>query len=171
MALRGWSGGVTEAEEALEAFRQIGAGLWGVEVLAILAEVYADAGRSTEALKHLEASLAEGRRTGERWREAEVHRLLGELLLRMSPAAHHEAEESFSRALQVAREQHAKSLELRDAMSLSRLWCRLHKLGDARHLLAEVYGYFTEALDTTNLREAKALLSELSHTGTATRAL
>jgi predicted ATPase len=164
MALRGWSGGVTEAEEALEAFRQIGAGLWGVEVLAILAEVYADAGRSTEALKHLEASLAEGRRTGERWREAEVHRLLGELLLRMSPGAHHEAEVSFSQALQVAREQHAKSLELRAALSLSRLWCRLHKRGDARHLLAEVYGYFTEDLDTADLRDAKALLSELSHT-------
>jgi len=80
MALRGWSGGVTEAEEALEAFRQIRAGLWGVEVLAILAEVNADAERSTEALEHLEASLAEGRRTGERWREAEVHRRLGELL-------------------------------------------------------------------------------------------
>ena len=102
---------------------QTGAGLWGVEVLAILAEVYADAERYTEALEHLEASLAEGRRTGERWREAEVHRLLGELLLRMSPAAHHAAEESFSQALQVAREQHAKSLELRAALSLSRLWC------------------------------------------------
>jgi len=164
MALRGWSGGVTEAEEALAAFRQIGAGLWAVEVLAILAEVYADAQRSTEALKHLEASLAEGRRTGERWREAEVHRLLGELLLRMSPAAHHEAEESFSQALQVAREQHAKSLELRAALSLSRLWCRLDKRADAHHLLAGVYGYFTEDFDTADLRDAKALLGELSHT-------
>ena len=76
---------------------QTGAGLWGVEVLAILAEVYADAERYTEALEHLEASLAEGRRTGERWREAEVHRLLGELLLRMSPAAHHEAKSRFHR--------------------------------------------------------------------------
>jgi class 3 adenylate cyclase/predicted ATPase/chloramphenicol 3-O-phosphotransferase len=164
MALRGWSGGVTEAEEALAAFRQIGAGLWAVEVLAILAEVYADAERSTEALEHLEASLAEGRRTGERWREAEVHRLLGELLLRMSPAAHHEAEESFSQALQVAREQHAKSLELRAALSLSRLWCRLDKRADAHHLLAGVYGYFTEDFDTADLRDAKALLGELSHT-------
>jgi class 3 adenylate cyclase/predicted ATPase len=164
MALRGWSGGVTEAEEALEAFRQTGAGLWGVEVLAILAEVYADAERSTEALEHLEASLAEGRRTGERWREAEVHRRLGELLLRMSPAAHHEAEESFSQALQVAREQHAKSLELRAALSLSRLWCRLDKRADAHHLLAGVYGYFTEDFDTADLRDAKALLGELSHT-------
>ena len=164
MALRGWSGGVTEAEEALEAFRQIGAGLWGVEVLAILAEVYADAERSTEALKHLEASLAEGRRTGERWREAEVHRLLGEILLKMSPAAHYEAEESFSQALQVAREQHAKSLELRAALSLSRLWCRLDKRADAHHLLAGVYGYFTEDFDTADLRDAKAFLGELSHT-------
>src|SRR5215471_8015568 len=124
MALRGWTGGVTEAEEALAAFREIGAGLWGVEVLAILAQAYADAERFPEALKLLEASLAEGRRTGERWREAEVHRLLGELLLRMSPADHREAEASLAQALQVAREQHAKSLELRAALSLSRLWGR-----------------------------------------------
>ena len=90
--------------------------------------------------------------------------LLGELLLRMSPAAHHEAEELFSQALQVAREQHAKSLELRAALSLSRLWCRLDKRADAHHLLAGVYGYFTEDFDTADLRDAKAFLGELSHT-------
>ena len=82
----------------------------------------------------------------------------------MSPAAHHEAEESFSQALHVAREQHAKSLELRAALSLSRLWCRLDKRADAHHLLTGVYGYFTEDFDTADLRDAKALLGELSHT-------
>jgi adenylate cyclase len=82
----------------------------------------------------------------------------------MSPAAHHEAEVSFSQALQVAREQHAKSLELRAALSLSRLWCRLDKRADAHHLLAGVYGYFTEDFDTADLRDAKAFLGELSRT-------
>jgi predicted ATPase len=79
----------------------------------------------------------------------------------ISPFATSEA--SFSRALQVAREQHARSLELRAALSLSRLWCRHDKREDAHHLLAGVYGHFNENFDTADLRDAKALLGQLSH--------
>ena len=93
---------------------------------------------------------------------AELHRLKGELLLKRSPQNSSNAETSYKKALEVARSQQAKSLELRAAMSLSRLWQQQGKKREARHLLAEIYGWFTEGFDTADLKEAKALLDELS---------
>ena len=99
--------------------------------------------------------------TGERWREVELHWLRGELLLAVSAENHREAEACFRQALTIAHRQQAKSLELRTAMSLSRLWQQQGKRSEARELLAPIYGWFTEGFDTTDLQEAKALLEEL----------
>ena len=94
--------------------------------------------------------------------EAELYRLQGELLLHQTvPDAQH-AEACFCQALATARRQQAKSLELRAAMSLARLWQRQGKRADACQMLAEVYGWFTEGFDTADLQEAKALLDALT---------
>jgi len=108
-------------------------------------------------------------KTGERYYEAELHRQRGELLLRREAKSHpapdsweqHEAETCFQHALDVSRQQQAKSLELRAAMSLARLWQHQGKRQEAYALLAPIYGWFTEGFDTTDLQEAKALLAEL----------
>jgi len=97
----------------------------------------------------------------ERLWEAEVHRLRGVLLLRQTGTPQEKAEACFLQALDVARRQQAKSLELRAAMSLARLWQQRGKRAEARELLAPVYGWFTEGFDTADLQEAKALLTEL----------
>jgi predicted ATPase len=94
--------------------------------------------------------------------EAELSRLKGEFLLVRSAEDHREVESSFQQAFQIARRQQAKSLELRAAMSLARLWQRQGQRAEARQLLAEIYGWFTEGFDTADLKEAKALLQELS---------
>jgi predicted ATPase len=100
--------------------------------------------------------------TKERWYEAEVNRIAGEIaLLSLEPDVLN-AEMYFGRALAVAREQQAKSWELRAAMSLARLWRDQGKRQQARGLLASVYGWFTEGFDTLDLKEAKALLEELA---------
>jgi predicted ATPase len=100
-------------------------------------------------------------KTGERQHEAELLRLKGELLLKQDVLATQGAESCFRQALDIARRQQAKSLELRAAVGLSRQWQRQGKRDDARELLAPVYGWFTEGFDTADLQEAKALLEEL----------
>jgi predicted ATPase len=97
----------------------------------------------------------------ERYWEAEVCRLQGVLLLRQPETPQAEAEARFQRALDVAHRQQAKSLELRAAMSLGRLWQQQGKRDEAHDLLAPIYGWFTEGFDTADLQEAKALLEEL----------
>jgi predicted ATPase len=101
-------------------------------------------------------------KTGERFYEAELRRIQGALLLVRSAENHGKAEASFQQALLVARHQQAKSLELRAAISLSRLWQQQGKHAEARQLLADIYGWFTEGFDTADLQEAKALLEELA---------
>jgi len=108
----------------------------------------------TEALATLPTS-------GACWWEAELHRLRGTLLLQHGAAQPEEADACFQQALTVARRQQAKSLELRAAMSRSRLWQQQGKRQKAYDLLAPIYGWFTEGFDTADLREAKALLEEL----------
>jgi predicted ATPase len=130
--------------------------------LVFLAEAYGSAGRPEEGLRALAEAQALIRATGERRGEAELHRLNGELLLMGSTPNAIRAEVCLQRALEVARHQQAKSLELRAAMSLSRLWQRQGKRDEARQLLMEVYGWFTEGFETVDLQEAKALLEELS---------
>jgi predicted ATPase len=139
--------------------------------LALLAVGYGKAGQSDEGLSALAEALALVERTGERFYEAELYRLKGELTLQkfqvsgstfqaVSPPA--EAEECFLKAIKIVRRQQAKSLELRAVVSLSRLWQSQGKKGEARRMLAEIYGWFTEGFDTTDLKEAKALLEELA---------
>ncbi len=100
--------------------------------------------------------------TGERWWEAELHRLTGESLLRRAIPAAPQAETCLHQALAIARRQQAKSWELRAAMCLGRLWQRQGKRAAAHALLADIYGWFTEGFDTPDLQEAKALLEGLA---------
>src|SRR5262249_29284440 len=101
-------------------------------------------------------------RSKEKWCEAEVHRIAGEVALKSSALETQKAEKYFERALSsVARQQQQKSWELRAAMSMARLWRDQGKVREARELLAPVYGWFTEGFDTRDLKEAKALLDEL----------
>jgi predicted ATPase len=100
--------------------------------------------------------------TKERWCEAEVHRMAGEITLLAPEPDAAKAETYFDSTLAVARQQQAKSWELRAAMSLARLWRDQGKVQQARELLAPVYGWFTEGFDTRDLKEAKALLDELA---------
>ncbi len=107
-----------------------------------------------EALNKVKASNA-------RWPEAELHRIKGELLLMQSANQQAESEACFGRAIEITRQQNAKSLELRAAMSLSRLWRDQGKRAKALDLLAPTYHWFTEGFDTADLKEAGALLDEL----------
>ena len=106
-------------------------------------------------------ALAVVEKTAERFHEAELHRLNGDFLLRLSSDNQTEAETCFHQALSVAQSQQAKSLELRAAASLSRLYQQQGKRGEARELLEPVYSWFTEGHDTADLIDAKALLVEL----------
>lgn len=129
---------------------------------ALLAEAYGKAGHSVEGLNVVTDALAKARQTESRTYEAELYRIKGELLLRQAVVDEEQVESCFQQAIDVARVQDAKSWELRAAMSLSRLWQRQGKRDDARKLLGEVYGWFTEGFDTADLRDAKALIEELS---------
>jgi predicted ATPase len=100
--------------------------------------------------------------TEARWWEAELYRLRGDLLLHLPNPDVSQAEASFHQALDVARRQQAKALELRTALSLSRLWQHRGKRTEARQLLADIYRWFTEGFDTADLLAAKALLEELA---------
>ena len=100
--------------------------------------------------------------TKEKWSEPEVNRVAGEIALMSRQPDAAKAEASFERALEVARQQQAKSWELRAAMSMAWLWRDQGKRDEARDLLAPVYGWFSEGFDTLDLKEAKALLDELA---------
>jgi predicted ATPase len=113
-------------------------------------------------LRVIAEALASVHDSAERCYEAELYRLQGELLLARPAELHAEAAACFCQALAVARQQQAKSLELRAAMSLSRLWQQQGKRAEAHQLLAPIYGWFTEGFDTPDLQEAKALLADLS---------
>ena len=104
--------------------------------------------------------MSRGRETNERWWDAELHRLRAELLLAGGAEAA-EAEAALRRALEIARGQQAKSLELRAARTLARLWAGSGRTAEARDLLAPVYSSFTEGLETPDLEAARALLSSL----------
>jgi hypothetical protein len=106
--------------------------------------------------------IAQNLRTKQRWWEAEVHRVAGEIALRSPEPNAAKAQAYFQRALVVARQQQAKSWELHASMSLARLWRDQGKVQQARELLAPVYGWFTEGFDTRDLKAAKALLEELA---------
>jgi adenylate cyclase len=200
--LRGWTlamqghgeEGIALLRQGLAAFRATGAEFHRPVYLALLAEAYGEIGRYEEGLNTVAEALDAVDKTGERFYEAELYRIKGELTLqKLSVAgsqlsehsrmgiAHHEvtvaeagteggahptgeaeAEACFLKALAIARQQQAKSLELRAATSLARLWQQQGKQAEARALLAPVYQWFTEGFDTKDLQEAKTLLEELN---------
>ncbi len=131
-------------------------------LIAVLAEALGNTGSAEEGLRSLNQALAVGADSGMVFWEVELHRLSGELLLCRSAGSRAEAEASYNQAIAVARRQQAKSLELRAATSLARLWHDQGRSGEARDLLAPVYDWFTEGFDTADLKDAKALLDTLA---------
>jgi adenylate cyclase len=127
--------------------------------LGTIAQLQLEMGASREGLATIDEALAFIEATGERFWEAEIHRLNGALLLLDGEGEGGEA--CFRKGLEVARSQGARSLELRAATSLSQLWRDASREDEARSLLASVYGGFTEGFDTEDLRDAKALLDSL----------
>jgi predicted ATPase len=126
-----------------------------------LAEAYAQSGQPGEGLKTLEAAFDSIEQTDEHHWEVEVHRIQGELLLMQGDES--QAENSFQKAIEIARRQSAKSWELRATMSLARLWHKRGRTADARQELEEIYNWFTEGFDTPDLKDAKSLLEKLSN--------
>ena len=171
--LRGWAlaaGGHVEEgraqlQQGVAAYQATGMTGFRAYSLALLTEASAQMDHTTEGLEALAEALATLTTSGHRWWEAELYRLKGALLLQRSAAQLGEAEACFQQALEVARRQQAKSLELRAAMSLSRLWQQQGKRQEAHDLLAPVYGWFTEGFETADLREARGLLDELAGGG------
>ncbi|MBI3048433.1 MAG: AAA family ATPase [Acidobacteria bacterium] len=160
--------GIAEMRENLAAYERLGNELSRPHFLALLAEVLASSGRSQEGLAAIAEAFASLEHTGERYYEAELHRLRGELLLQSGSGQDGvEAEACFHRALEVARRQQAKSLELRSATSLARLWLQQGRGAEAGALLAGTFGWFTEGLDQPDLREARTLIEDASRQGPA----
>jgi class 3 adenylate cyclase/predicted ATPase len=186
--LRGWrlaergqtEEGIAQIRQGLAAWRATGAELWRPYFLALLAEAHGKAGQTEEGLSALAEALTLVSKTGECWYEAELYRLKGTLTLQKfqvsgstfqvtnpqsltpNPQAEAEAEGCFWKAIEIARKQQAKSLELRATVSLARLWQQQGKQKEAHKMLADIYGWFTEGFDTKDLQEAKALLAELA---------
>lgn len=185
--------GIVQMQHGLTIFRAAGAVTGLPAFLATLAEAYGKVERPQEGLTVLAEALAIVAKTGERFHEAELYRLKGELVLQsgvrglaspeegqkskvkgqkskvpnpqsqiLDPSPQGEAEACFHKAIEIARKQQAKSLELRAVMSLSRLWQQQGKRHAARQRLAEIYNWFTEGFDTRDLKEAAVLLEELS---------
>ena len=168
-SLRGWAlamqgqgeEGMAQVRQGIAACRATGAALLVPYFCTVLAEVSAHLGHTEDGLQALAEAHTLVEQHEERWWEAEVCRLRGVLLLRQPGTPQAEAETWLRRALDVARRQEAKSLELRAAMSLSRLWQQQGKQTEAHALLAPIYGWFTEGFDTVDLQDAKVLLEEL----------
>lgn len=167
VCLLGWAEGVDGDETAgIEMLRQ---GLDEMQArrglllhayfLTLLAEVYGRAGQLDRGLQALDAALAEAEQTGERWWAAEMHRGRGDLLREQGDDR--AAEQAYLRAIEIARGQQARSLELRATTALCRLWARQGKNTPAHQLLSEIYGWFTEGFATHDLRAAKELLQQL----------
>jgi tetratricopeptide (TPR) repeat protein len=153
--------GIDQLRRGQQAFLSTGAELFQPWFRFLLAESYRKAGQPDDAMAEINEALAVVEKTEERFVETELYRLRGELLL-TSGATATEAEVCFHKAIEVAWKQSAKSLELRAATSLARLWREQGKREEARRTLAEIYGWFTEGFDTADLQEAKALLEELA---------
>jgi predicted ATPase len=169
-SLRGWAmaeqgrneEGIAQIQEGLATSRVTGSQLRRPYFLTLLAEAGRETGRLDDGLRALREALAAADEHKNRQYEAETHRLRGELLLKQDDSNVLEAESCFQRAIEMARKQSAKSLELRATMSLARLLAKQGHRDDARTMLAKIYNWFTEGFDTADLKDAKALLEELS---------
>jgi tetratricopeptide (TPR) repeat protein len=158
--------GLSHLLDGLKAWKSTGAEMAVPTFQLRLGEVYAAAGKFDEGLAAVSDGLAFAVRNNDCSYDAALHRLKGELLLRKSKrnstGTSREAETCFRRAIEVARKQKARSLELRAAIRLARLWQTMGKAREASHMLKTIYGWFTEGFDTPDLKEAKRLLDELS---------
>jgi predicted ATPase len=156
--------GIAQLRQGLTAFGATGGATHRTYHLALLAEALGREGQTEEGLAVLAEAMALLHGTGEAFHGAELHRLQGEFLLRQdsTEGVCREAEACFLQALAIARQQQAKSLELRAVMSLTRLYQKQNRQAEAQPMLAECYAWFTEGFDTPDLQEAKALLEMLS---------
>ena len=152
--------GIVIMREGLETAKALGQHLYQSPTLCILGEALAKDGQIEEGLDTLSKALAQIEETNERHWEAELYRMRGELHLMLGEED--EAEASFEKAIEVARRQSAKSWELRAATGLARLWQKQGRRDEAQKILVQIYGWFTEGFDTPDLREARALLEEIS---------
>ena len=168
--LRGWAmaqqglneEGIAQMKEGLAASRATGAGTGRSHWLSLLAQACIESGRLNDGQSVLAEAQAFANGTEGHGYDAEIHRLKGELLLRQGDSNAAEAQKCFERAIEIARNQSAKSLELRAAIRLARLLAKQGRRDEARTILAQIYGWFTEGFDTTDLKDAKALLEELN---------
>ena len=151
---------VQQITSALVVYRSTGATLLTAHVLSYLAKSQASLGQFEDAWRSIGDATRTLNVTNERWCEADIFRIAGEIALQSPDRDAKKAEAYFERALAVARKQRAKSFELRAATSRARLWRDQGRLADARDLVASVYAWFTEGFDTLDLRQAKALLDE-----------
>ena len=154
--------GLQQMRDGLDAYQATGGLFQRTYYLAMFADALNAEGLPEEGLEALQEAAKLAETSGEVYYEAEIHRLRGELLLAASPQAAAEAEACYQQALEVARRQEVKSLELRAAASLVRLWWQQGRQKDAYELLAPIYDWFSEGFDTADLKDAKELLSELS---------
>ena len=162
--------GIAQARQGLVALHALGSALGQTPVLGWQAAAYCRLGRVEEGLATVAEGLAASEKTGECFFEAELHRLRGELLLKRD--AHEseskvegEAQVCFRHSIEVARHQQAKSLELRATTSIARLLAKQNRRAEAHTMLAGIYNWFTEGLDTADLKQARALLEELNGIG------
>jgi class 3 adenylate cyclase/predicted ATPase len=155
------SDAVRAITSGITSLRSTGATLYEPWHLWHLAMAYAELGQPDDARRCIDDAIDKVERSKEKWCEAEVHRIAGEIALKSLASDTEKAEKYFEHALSIARAQQAKSWELRAAMSMARLWRDQGKPQQARELLAPVYGWFTEGFDTLDLKEANALLDEL----------
>jgi predicted ATPase len=152
--------GIAQLRTGLEDYNEMRARISETQWLGLIAEAHVRAGQFDDALTALDQAAGSAAETGECHYQAELHRLRGEILTETGEDS--EALSWFQRAMDIARNQQAKSLELRAATSLARLWRDQGKPVEAQELLAPVYGWFTEGFDTADLKDAKALLEELA---------
>jgi len=147
-----------ELRDSIDAIFDLGVYLNTPYFMTLLARAYLRAGRISQGLQILDEAQQSTESRGENWWLSEIHRLRGEILLARSRDDADDAQACFHRALDISRAQQARSLELRAAMSLARLWMQQKRRDDARELLQNCHGWFTEGFDTADLRDAKALL-------------
>ena len=168
--LQGWAlatqgqetAGITLIQQGLVAYQATGTEVFGPTYLVVLAEAYGNMGQTSEGLSVLTEARALVDRTGERWWEAELYRLKGEILLQQANSDEHQTETCFRQAMNIARRQQAKVPGAAGGDKPESTVATAGQAAEARQLLAEVYGWFTEGFNTADLHEAKALLEELS---------
>ena len=154
-------GGIARMRDHMSELKVTGSEYISDRYFTFIANALGRLGRFDEGLRVVDESFPFIERSGQRYYEAELHRLKGEMLLGQDSSNAAQAEQSFRTAIEISRKQHAKSWELRAITSLARLLAKQHKRDEARMMLAEIYNWFTEGFDTPDLKDAEALLEEL----------